>query len=102
MRRKSSLALPQSELFAEDDANPMETVANLSDVMLVLAVALMIAIITRYNVNVTADVEDVPDAVETETTDLSADSLSGSGFTIAGTAYTDEEGNTYIVKPKED
>ena len=61
--------------FEKATPNPMENLANLVDVMLVFACALMIAIITRWNVDLTQSkiskedlepVDDMQEAIQNE------------------------------------
>lgn len=47
------------------DTNPMDSLSNLADVMLVFAVGLMLSIIMHYNVNVSAQEGATPDAQTT-------------------------------------
>lgn len=53
MRRYKGSGRLRREAFGEEDVNPMDGVANLADVMLVLACGLMLALITYWNVDVT-------------------------------------------------
>ena len=50
---RGSLRGGRRKRFSEESINPMENLANLADVMLVFACALMIAIITHWNVDIT-------------------------------------------------
>lgn len=42
------------ERFGGEDVNPMNYVSNLSDVMLILAVGIMLALVVHWNVDITA------------------------------------------------
>lgn len=90
------------EDFDGDDPNPMEMVANLSDVMLVLAVALMVAIVAHWNVDVTKSVqidESNMTAIEADISEQSAQSADGSSeYEEVGTVYRNKEtGEMYVV-----
>lgn len=85
-----------------DDPNPMETVANLSDVMLVLAVALMVAIVAHWNVDVTQSVEiDEGNltAIDVDISEMSSQSADGTTeYEEVGTVYKNKEtGEMYVV-----
>lgn len=104
MRRTFSLA--NRGTFGEDaegeDPNPMEMVANLSDVMLVLAVALMVAIVAHWNVDVTKSVqidESNMTAIEADLSELSSESADGGAeYEEVGTVYRDKAtGEMYVV-----
>ncbi len=49
MKRRNS---KKRERWSEGDINPMDGVANLADVMLCLAVGIMLALITHWNVDI--------------------------------------------------
>lgn len=92
------------------DINPMEGVANLADVMLVLAVGIMMALIAAWDIDVVNSVPNaqqvtVDDAVELEE---ELDSLAGEdsedgkpfdeyGLTEYGKVYQDADGNLYML-----
>ena len=85
--------------FEKATPNPMENLANLVDVMLVFACALMIAIITRWNVDLTQskiskeDLEPVDDMQEAIQNEIDAAQLESKGH-----VYEDPEtGDLYIV-----
>lgn len=85
-----------------DDPNPMETVANLSDVMLVLAVALMVAIVAHWNVDVAQTIqidESNMTAIDADVSKQSAQSADGSAeYEEVGTVYRNvETGEMYVV-----
>ena len=64
LRRTGSKGLVKTA-FEEDDVNPMESVSNLSDAMLILAVGIMLALIIHWNVNI-SDGQRVVDIDNTE------------------------------------
>ena len=85
--------------FEKATPNPMENLANLVDVMLVFACALMIAIITYWNVDLTQskiskeDLEPVDDMQEAIQNDIDSEVLQSKGR-----VYEDPEtGELYIV-----
>lgn len=87
----------------EGDVNPMETVANISDVMLVLAVALMVALVARMGISM-ADIRQISEQnmtpIEAEIGDPSEQSeADGSGeYEEIGKVYKDKEtGEMYVV-----
>ena len=45
-------------LFRDEETNPMSVVGNLFDVAMVFAVALMVALVTRYNITEVFSKED--------------------------------------------
>jgi hypothetical protein len=86
-----------------ENINPLESVANITDIMLVLAVALMLALITRLGVSMgaLAEVDEsnlrpvTPDITRSEITD----STSGKGYREVGTVYEDPEtGKKYYIE----
>lgn len=84
------------------DPSPMESVSNLSDVMLVLAVSLMIMIIARLGVtmsDVTALDEDALQPIDASISESSTESSDGTGaYEEVGTVYRDiETGELYVV-----
>lgn len=87
----------------DSDPNPMETVANISDVMLVLAVALMVALVARMGINI-ADIQQISEQnltpIEAEIGDPSESTeADGSGeYEEIGVVYQDKEtGEMYVV-----
>lgn len=93
--------LSSNNLFDESSGDdPMAGVANLVDAMLVFACGLMLAIITKYNVNLKIlDVEmtEVTQDIQIMETD---DSSSGSGtaYNELGMVYQDPEtGQMYLI-----
>jgi hypothetical protein len=80
----------------------MESVSNLSDVMLVLAVSLMIMIIARLGVtmsDVTVLDEDALQPIDASISESSTESSDGTGaYEEVGTVYRDiETGELYVV-----
>lgn len=94
--RNSRLSTHANSAFADDDVNPMETVANIVDVMLVFACGLLLALVTVWNVDIGLDrsnMYEVNDVVE-EVEEVPED-----GLVEAGTVYRDPEtGNFYFLE----
>ena len=91
-----------------DDAsvNPMDSISNLADAMLVLAVGIMLALIINWNVDITAPKTAQPAAPvpfdESELTEApdGAEVLEGGELQEMGTVYYDAENNTYYIVQK--
>lgn len=95
----------------EEDVNPMHYVSNLSDAMLVLAVGIMVALVTAWNVDISTGEytsSSTPTAVEIEedvesletSSEKTEDSMTVEdfGLTEYGRVYVDENGNYYVVE----
>lgn len=101
IRRSFSLAAAAAD-DEELEVNPMESVANLSDVMLVLAVALMVALVAHWGVNMT-DVAKIAESnmqpIDANTDTNSASAADGdTSYEEVGTVYRDTEtGQLYVV-----
>lgn len=103
MLRNSGLAGLRRAQNKNRDVNPMESVANLADVMLVFACGLMVAVILHWNVDLSSvtvaiskeqlsEIGDVEQAIE--------DGNVSSTLTSKGIAYEDPEtGKMYIIMP---
>ena len=104
MIRRSSFSLAAAAAEADEDleVNPLESVANLSDVMLVLAVALMVALVAHWGVNMT-DVSLINESnmqpIEADMSDQMASEADGeTNYEEVGTVYKDKEtGQLYVV-----
>ena len=100
---RSSHHLGASRLDPQGD--PMSSMGNLMDVMLVFACGIMIALIAHYNVQLSPDNPDVGNAqrVDAEVSDA-VESIedSDSTYSEVGMLYRDEEtGELYVVVPEE-
>jgi len=88
--------------MSEEGVNPLESVANMSDIMLVLAVALMLALVMHWGVDMSAAAKvDPTDAEKTEdvTEEEIVDSTSGKAYKEIGKVYLDPDtGETYYIK----
>ncbi len=96
---RGSLRGGRRKRFSEESINPMENLANLADVMLVFACALMIAIITHWNVDITQnrvnkeDLEPIDDPQQAIQNEIETEQ-----FQSKGTVYEDPEtGELYII-----
>ena len=95
--RSSRLSRNTTSPFLESEGSPMESIANIVDVMLVFACGLLLALVTVWNVDIGLDRPDnmyeVSDVVE-ESQGVSKDNLQE-----AGKVYRDPAtGNLYFVE----
>ena len=98
--KSSRLSRSTSSPFLESEGSPMESIANIVDVMLVFACGLLLALVTVWNVDIGLDRPDnmyeVSDVVE-ETQNIQKD-----GLVEAGKVYMDPDtGNLYFVEDGE-
>ena len=111
MRRRKGSGRYLSGNREGEDINPMDGVANLSDVMLVFACGLMLALITYWNVdvsgvtgaiNVTVD-QEITDSVEGFGSDKQEENSSDDKlYEEYGKVYRDPEtGKLYLVMEDE-
>ncbi len=102
MLRKGKLS-GGKRAWEKEEADPLSGVANLSDVMLVLACGLMVAIVTFWRVDLSrvTSIIDKDQMREIQNAEEVVDSGEvGEGFESMGTAYTDPEtGKVYIIVP---
>ena len=103
MRRLSARSLRSRS----DDApvNPMDSISNLADAMLVLAVGIMLALIINWNVDISAGTTDkaasTDPSISFEQDDLtesqsSAGTIEGD-LTEMGKVYYDQQTGTYYI-----
>ena len=94
----------------EENINPMDGVANLADVMIVLAVGIMLALIINWNVDIGAiahineDIQnaEVENAIEIdsdsiEEVDQDTELIDSEGMDKLGSVYYDEETGKYYI-----
>ena len=94
----------------EENINPMDGVANLADVMIVLAVGIMLALIINWNVDIGAIAylnEDTPsvaaenaieiDSDSIEEVDQETEQIDSEGMDKLGSVYFDEETGKYYI-----
>ncbi len=86
-----------------DTSSPMENVANLVDAMLVFACGLMLALITRYNVNLQIlDVQTMTEVTDLEIVDDANSESSGSSYNELGVVYQDPQtGTMYLISGRD-
>ena len=104
MKRRNGTGRFGNPANFEEEINPMDGLANLSDVMLVFACGLMLALITYWNVDVgsvsanSAELTQGTEISEMQGLDGNGTPLDGdSQFVEYGTVYRDENGNLYMV-----
>lgn len=96
--KSSRLSLNTTSPFLESEGSPMESIANIVDVMLVFACGLLLALVTVWNVDIGIDRQDenmyeVTDVVR-ESQGVSKDDLQE-----AGKVYRDPvTGNLYFIE----
>ncbi|MGN0037682.1 MAG: DUF2149 domain-containing protein [Coriobacteriales bacterium] len=87
-----------------DSGDPMESLGNLMDVMLVFAAGLMVALVARYNVQLnSADIADTAQEIEASQLEVVDGGMSSDGTSYAevGMVYRDEAtGQLYVVAPE--
>ena len=91
----------------ESGQSPMEGLANLADLMLVLACGLMLSLVISWNVDLARDIdmtglEQGPEISELEGLEENPDGLTeGIGYEELGTVYKDPvSGKLYMVTNK--
>ena len=98
---RDARARRQGSSLLDDPAeiNPLDTVANLSDVMLVLAVALMLLVVTYWQVDMSQPVEkELMEQVEIdESAGVSVDNIGDMSY--VGSVYRDPETGDLYVYP---
>jgi hypothetical protein len=104
IRRQGRFALGNESVPEEDGVNPMHYLPNLPDVMLVLAVALLVALISYWNVDVTTGASGGLDPARMQPVqgDIGeggqTTSLSGEQYKEVGTVYQDiATGEMYLL-----
>lgn len=95
--RNSRLSGSSGSAFREEDANPMESIANIVDVMLVFACGLLLALVTVWNVDIGLDVPDIYEV--NEVIEQVENDIDKGDLVEAGTVYKDPEtGALYFVE----
>jgi len=98
LRRSGAGRLHSASMRQEEDVNPMESTTNLSDVMLVLAVGMMLAVVINWNVDInkkTVNKIDDPTTINNE--QISEDGIE-QNLVEKGKVYYDEDSGQYYVK----
>ena len=101
----SSRLMTASSLDGPIDQDPMSSLTNLMDVMLVFACGLIIALIANWNVDISVPSPESPNLKELEGDLEEVESGIAEGidrYEELGTVYLDEEtGQMYVVSPEE-
>ncbi len=89
----------------DEDVNPMEYLSNLSDVMLILAVGIMLALILHWNVEINTST-DAMETQENESVTFSDDDLESTDdmpedAEAMGTVYYDPDTGKYYYRISE-
>lgn len=95
--KRSRLARNTTSSFLESEGSPMESIANIVDVMLVFACGLLLALVTVWNVDIGLDRPDnmyeVSDVVE------GSQNVQKDNLQEAGKVYRDPDtGNLYFIE----
>jgi hypothetical protein len=104
MVRRRGRYLLNSEDRQSTIVNPLETVSNLTDVMLVLAVALMLALINFWNVDVKSASASDDSAMQPVEADFEAgesqEDMSGAQYEEVGRVYRDVATGDMFLLPE--
>jgi hypothetical protein len=97
MRRRYSRALfSASSNIKEDPINPLDGVANLADIMLVLSVGIMLALVINWNIDLTGLISRMEGVGNSGDTEVDIDRMQE----IEVTVYQDQvTGEYYVVNP---
>lgn len=97
----------KDDIFDDEELNPMETVANMADAMLVLAVGIMLALVMAWNVDIGSSVQVTKleeaepveeDEIVLDTSSDTDEQLGEMGLSEYGKVFADEDGNFYVMK----
>lgn len=109
MRRSRLGRRTESSFFEDSEQNPMDSLANLVDAMLVLACGLMMAIISFYNVDIkgsSSRTEELKQEQLKEVEDYGIIDENGNiagGFESRGKVYEDKKtGKMYVVTEEDE
>lgn len=103
IRRKHSRALVARDVIVEEDVNPNAYIINIADCMLVLMLGFLVALITRYGVDLNQESQtnraDVQDIIGIEVVmDVDKDGKVDDQYQQRGAVYYDEKtGKYYFV-----
>ncbi|MBQ1369945.1 MAG: DUF2149 domain-containing protein [Clostridia bacterium] len=97
--KKSRLARNTTSPFLESEGSPMESIANIVDVMLVFACGLLLALVTVWNVDIGLDRPDNNNMYEVSDVVEDSQSVSKDNLQEAGKVYRDPAtGNLYFIE----
>ena len=97
MRRKHARRISGASNLREDPINPLDGVANLADIMLVLAVGIMLALVINWNIDLSGQISRMESVGSSGDTEVDPSSVVEMDMQV----YMDEEtGNYYVVQPE--
>ena len=97
--KKSRLTRNTTSPFLESEGSPMESIANIVDVMLVFACGLLLALVTVWNVDIGLDRPDNNNMYEVSDVVEDSQSVSKDNLQEAGKVYRDPAtGNLYFIE----
>ena len=97
--KKSRLARNTTSPFLESEGSPMQSIANIVDVMLVFACGLLLALVTVWNVDIGLDRPDNNNMYEVSDVVEDSQSVSKDNLQEAGKVYRDPAtGNLYFIE----
>jgi hypothetical protein len=102
IRRKQGFS-PRFANSGSEDVNPMDSVANFGDVMLVLCAAVIVALINFWGVDISSAEELATEKMKQVETDISAgegsEQVGGEQYEEVGTVYKDKaSGELYMIE----
>jgi hypothetical protein len=104
MKRRYKRARLDGSAWSEPEANPVESLLNMTDVMLILAVGIMLALVLNWRVDISPRSEQTAGAAAEFTKDDIRDA-EGEPLTDEmekmGTVYYDETTDTYYIVGEE-
>lgn len=102
IRRRHSVSLSRAQGAEVEDVNPNEFISNIADCMLVLVLGLLVALVARFGLDLTALAEETREGrdligVEVDL-DANSDGEIDNSYEKAGEVYYDSEtGNYYLL-----
>ena len=97
--RSSRLSRNTTSPFLESEGSPMESIANIVDVMLVFACGLLLALVTVWNVDIGLDRPDNNNMYEVSDVVEDSQSVAKDHLQEAGKVYRDPAtGNLYFIE----
>ncbi|MBO4383371.1 MAG: DUF2149 domain-containing protein [Clostridia bacterium] len=96
--KSSRLSRSKTSPFLESEGSPMESIANIVDVMLVFACGLLLALVTVWNVDIGLDRPE-DNMYEVNDVVAEAENVEKDNLVEAGKVYKDPDtGNLYFVE----
>ena len=97
--KDSRLSRSSSSPFLESEGSPMESIANIVDVMLVFACGLLLALVTGWNVDIGLDRPDSDRMHPVSNVGQSSENVNKDNLVEAGKVYQDPDtGNLYFIE----